>query len=232
MPAHLLRHGQEQELEVLRLGVHRYRSCTARGPRQLRGGCRAGQPAAAPARAVAILRMVRGQLAAADIRKQAAVAKQRQGTERGQPTSAGGADSACFAPRFAASARAAPCAAVTARACPCSDGAAEKLEEKLRQKPPPHLNFVSPSTMRRTAGPKWKWISSRPTTSPQSSTVSCSRPAQSERSGGFAAMSAAAREMYPAASLCVREEGGAGVRRRAGVGKPAQEKCGVGTLQG
>lgn len=31
--------------------------------------------------------------------------------------------------------------------------------------------------MRRTAAPKWKSISSRPTTSPQSSTVSCSRPA-------------------------------------------------------
>ena len=42
---------------------------------------------------------------------------------------------------------------------------------------PAHLNFVSPSTMRRTAAPKWKPISSSPTTSPQSSTVSCSRPA-------------------------------------------------------
>ncbi len=46
----------------------------------------------------------------------------------------------------------------------------------------PHLNLVSPSTMRRTAAPKWKLISSSPTTSPQSSTVSCSRPVAHRRS--------------------------------------------------
>lgn len=145
-------------------------------------------------RAVAVLWMVRGQLAAAGHRPgkmrwsccspQAMCARQRQQRQqqrlrqqvkRRQPDERASGDLRCrlsTAPACDCKGRPTP-----QRATAGGDPHPSMPLQGEAHIHPPHLNLVSPSTMRRTADPKWKLISSSPTTSPQSSTVSCSRPA-------------------------------------------------------